>query len=1066
MESTISERGIATILAHWSTGLRSYKINGLALTLSYMNKAFRLPTLLLLCLWACTTLSAQNTAGTASISGSVVDESGAAVAGAKVLVENTANGLRRELTTNAAGVFSAPALIPGAGYKVSVSQAGFANYARAEIGLTVGLSLNLPIRLQVASAATILDVSTELPLVESSKTDVSQLIDSKQILELPINGRRVDAFVLLTPAVVPDGTFGLISFRGVSGHNSFLTDGNDTTNQFYNENAGRTRIASQISQDAVQEFQVISNNPTAEYGRAMGGVVNTVTRSGGNEIHGTAFWFFRNRTLNARDGYASFNPPEVRHQTGGTVGGPIKKDKLFYFLNFEATRRKFPLLASVTAAPLFNANGVFQDFLPNGQPQCAAPATAAQCASAKNFVTTRNFGTVNRTANSEVALGKIDYRPNERNSLSFSMNYVRWISPNGIQTQAVLNNGNGIGNNADSTVRTRYGRAVWTFIPNSSSLNEARFGWFKDRLFDDASADFLRPELGRAGLTVNGVSNLGYATGYPRLNPSEQRFSFADSFSKTAGRHSMKAGIDFASTQDYQNQLSNQYGTYSYATFTNFALDFTGNGTLQAKNWNTYGQGFGNPIVDITVKDLSWYAQDQYRITPKLILNYGVRWDYAMIPQPTLVNPDYDQSGKIPSPKTNFAPRVGLAYTMFGGKTVLRAGYGIFFARYQTGLINTLFINNNVYQRFLTLQATTAADKALGPIFPNNLAALDRNPPPGTTSVSLADRNLRNPYTQQGNLGIEHQLSGKMSLSVSYLWSRGVRLYTVRDLNAGPLGADVTYQILDANKAVTGTYSTPAYRGPRADPRYQRVNQIENGGLSYYDGLAVQFNRRMSKGFQAGVSYTWSHAIDLFAGGGNNTIFFSGGPTSYYNGNYSNEKGSSANDTRHRAAINFLWEPQWGMKSSSAFVKHVLAGWQLSQITTLQTGQPATAFVSVSGAAFTGALFNASLNGLGGSNRVPFLPINNLQVDPVLRADARVSKTFSFTERKRLSLYFEAFNLSNSQYDTSIRTTQYTVATGSQQLVPAVGFGTGSASQGFPDGTNARRAQVGVRFAF
>ena len=1049
------------ILAH---RVRSHESHRLALRSRHMLKARRLPSLLVLCLWASFTLYAQNSAGTASISGTVLDESGAAISGAKVLVENTSIGLRRALMTNASGVFSAPALVPGSGYKLSIVQPGFSTYILNEIGLTVGASVNLPIRLLVASSATQIEVTTELPIVESSKTDVSQLVDSKQILELPINGRRVDSFVLLTPAVVPDGTFGLISFRGVSGHNSFLTDGNDTTNQFYNENAGRTRIASQISQDAVQEFQVISNNFTAEYGRAMGGVVNTVTRSGSNAVHGTAFWFFRNRTLNARDRYASFNPPEVRHQAGGTVGGPIKKDKLFYFLNFEATRRKFPLLASVTSAPLFDANGNFQDTLVNGQPQCTAPA--AQCAAAKTFLTTRNFGLIPRNVESEVALGKIDYRPNDRNSLSFSFNYMRWVSPNGIQTQAVLNTGAGIGSNADSTVRTRYGRAVWTYIPNASSLNEARFGWFKDRLFDDASQTFVRPELGRAGLTINGVTNLGYATQYPRLNPSEQRFSFADSFSKTSGRHSMKAGIDFASTQDYQVQLANQFGTYNYATFSNFALDFTGNGTLQAKNWNTYSQGFGNPIVDITVKDISWYAQDQFRVTPKLIVNYGVRWDHAIIPQPSLVNPDYDQTGKIPSPRNNFAPRLGVAYSLFGGKTVLRAGYGIFFARYQTGLINTLFINNNVYQKFLTLQATTPADKAAGPVFPSNLPGLDRLPPAGTTSISVADRNLRNPYTQQGNIGIEQRLTSSMSMTVSYLWSRGVRLYTVRDLNAGPIGAPVTFSILDTNKAVTGTYTTDTYRGPRADNRYQRINQLENGGLSYYNGLAVQVNRRMSHGFQAGLSYTWSHAIDLFAGGGNNTIFFSGGPTSFYNGNYANEKGSSANDTRQRAAINFLWEPQWGLKSDKAVVKYALAGWQLSQITTLQTGQPATAFVTVSGAAFSGALFNGSVNGLGGSNRVPFVPINNLQVDPIRRADVRLSKTFAFAERKRLSLYFEAFNVTNSQYDTSIRTTQYTMATGSQQFVPAVGFGTGSASQGFPDGTNARRAQVGARFAF
>jgi hypothetical protein len=380
-------------------------------------------------------------------------------------------------------------------------------------------------------------------------------------------------------------------------------------------------------------------------------------------------------------------------------------------------------------------------------------------------------------------------------------------------------------------------------------------------------------------------------------------------------------------------------------------------------------------------------------------------------------------------------------------------------------LINTLFINNNVYQRSLSLNATLPADLALGPVFPNNIASLDRTPPPGTTSVSFADKNLRNPYTQQGNFGIDQKLTNTMVLTVSYVWSRGVRLYTVRDLNAGAFGAPVTYRINDASGAQVGSYTTDTYRlANRVDTRYSRVNQVENGGMSYYNGLVTQLNKRMTKGFQAGFTYTWSHSIDTNVGGGSNVIFFSGGPTSFYNGNYTQERGNSLNDTRHRAVINFLWEPQWGLKSDNKFVKYGLAGWQLSQITTLQSGQPTQATLSVTGAAFTGAAFNGSLNGLGGSSRVPFVPVNGLQLDPIRRADMRLSKAFAFSERMKAYLYFEAFNITNSQYDTSLRTTQYTVV--NQVITPAVGFNTGSASQGFPDGTNARRAQVGARFIF
>src|SRR5438552_17823230 len=189
-------------------------------------------------------------------------------------------------------------------------------------------------------------------------------------MELTIKGRRVDSFVLLTPAVVPDGAFGLLSFRGVAGHNAFLTDGNDTTNTYYNANAGRTRITSPISQEAVQEFQVISDNFAAEYGQAMGGIVNTITKSRSNDIHGTGYWFFRNRSLNARDRYASFNPQDIRHQSGDTLSGAFINDKLFYFWNYEATRRDFPAIATQTRANLLSAAGT----LDTARNPCRTPA--------------------------------------------------------------------------------------------------------------------------------------------------------------------------------------------------------------------------------------------------------------------------------------------------------------------------------------------------------------------------------------------------------------------------------------------------------------------------------------------------------------------------------------------------------------------------------------------------------------------------------------------------------------------------------------------------------------------
>jgi outer membrane receptor protein involved in Fe transport len=717
---------------------------------------------------------------------------------------------------------------------------------------------------------------------------------------------------------------------------------------------------------------------------------------------------------------------------------------------------------------------------PCPDPNAAVRATAAQCAAAIANITTRNFGTVSRTVVQDLGFAKLDYHLNDKNTNSTSLSMLRWVSPHGIQaTGIVFNSGNAIGNNADSTVRNAFGRAQLTTIIGSSMVNEARLGIFKDRLFDPASPDFLSPGLGLAGLTVNSTGNLGIATSYPRLNPSERRFQFADNLSWIKGAHTMKFGFDFAATKDYVNQLINQYGSYSYNTLNLFAADFSAN-TTGGKNWNTYSQTFGNPIVDTTVKTIGVYAQDQWRVTPNLLFNIGVRYDYTVIPQPSIVNPDYPQTGVIHSARDNFAPRAGLSYS-FGRdrKTLFRAGYGIFFARYQTGLIENLFLTNGVYQKSITYLASTAAQLAAGPVYPNNLSSTNFNPPAGSLDILFADKNFRNPYTHQANIGIEHAFNSTMSFSASYIWSRGVRLYGVRDLNVNPAANPITYTVLNPAGAISGTYTTNTFRS-RPDSRYRRVAQIDNPGLSYYNGLALQFNKRFAKGLQASASYTWSHALDFNQSTGNNNIFFGTTPTVYDNVDFTAEKGSAANDVRHRAGISTVWSPTF-TTSTSAFARYFINNWQLSQVTALQSSQPINSTVTVTGSAFTGALVTGSLNGLGGAfGRVPFEPISNLDLDRVYRVDARLTKKLPFTERVTGYLTFEAFNLFNTPYDTSRTNAKYTLntctATSTVANCPAGATGptltyrptynapTSTATS--PDGTNARRAQVALRITF
>jgi outer membrane receptor protein involved in Fe transport len=1016
---------------------------------------------------------AQSVAGLGAISGTVRDASGAAVPNAQVVVANDARGIRRNLTTTEAGVFTAPSLIPATGYSVTITMQGFATYEAKDIQVLVGQNVSLDVELAVAGTSTQVQVEATAPIVDSTKTDVSQVVGSAQIQDLPINGRRVDSFVLLAPAVVADGTFGLVSFRGVAGGNSFLTDGNDTTEQYYNENAGRTRISSQISQDAVQEFQVVSNNYSAEFGRAMGGVVNTVTRSGSNDFHGTGYWFFRNQDFNATDPFASIdpstgkriNPQERRNQVGVSAGGKIIKDKLFYFANYEAMRRDFPLIASITSPgnPLFDTSGKFIG-------TCGAPATPEQCDAARSFLN-RQFQTVPRTANQDLGFVKLDWRPTESNSFSASINLLRWVSPNGLQTQAVLNNGNGVGNNVNSSVRAKYGRFAWTAIPTPTMVNEFRFGWFNDKQFDYPNDALAIPGIGFLGISITGQSNLGTATDYPRKNPLENRYQFADTLTWTKGAHTLKLGLDISRTQDVTDLLFNRTGSYSFASFSNLAADLTGNTT--EKRWLTFSQTIGNPIVDFTVPEYAFFVQDQWKVTPKLTLNLGLRYDYSDLPQPTVTNPDYPATGRIPTFNKAFAPRIGFAYALDSqSKTVIRAGYGIFYGRYPGGLINSLFLGNGIYQKSISLNANNASDKASGPVFPNVLPtnSTSYNPPAGSVSLNMADQNFRAPYTQQADLAIERQLTKDLALTVSGIWSRGLHLTSVQDINIGaPAATPITYRINDTSGNQVGSYTTPVYvRQNRVDTRYSRINIIDAGMNSWYNGLAVQLTKRMSHGVTGNLSYTWSHAIDEGQGGaGTPNIFASGGPQSIRPGDYRGEKGSSTLDVRHRLVLNGIWSPTF-TKSSNAFARYAINGWGLSALATFQSAPATTPTVQIASApAPTGytAAFTGNLNGYANS-RVHFLPINSVPIDQIARIDARITKEFPFTERYRAMFTFDAFNVFNHTYFTSVsnRAYIYSLVSGVPTLNPASGFGAGSATQGFPDGTNARRLQLGLRF--
>lgn len=1019
-------------------------------------KKFALP--LLFCLPAI--VLAQSAGGVAGISGTVRDPSGAVVANAKVDISSASKGEVRSITTNDAGIFAAPGLIPGPEYKVTVAASGFAEYEANDIDLQVGQNLNLTIDLAVAQATTSVEVSAAAQLVDDSKTDVSQVVGERDIMNLPINGRRVDQFVLETPGVSNDATFGLLTFRGIAGNNSFLLDGNDNTEQFYDEDAGRTRITSQISADAVQEFQVVSADFSAEYGRAMGGVVNTVTKSGTNAFHGGAFYFLRSTGFDARDPFSPFNPTEHRIQTGGTVGGPIIKDKLFFFLSTDITRRNFPMTDSQVKVGVVDPSTATWV-------GCGAPATPAQCAAINNLLP-RFYGQIPRTADNDLYFGRLDYHLNDKNTLSASFNFLRWLSPNGIQTGLSSTVGAAITSNGDDSVAVRNGKFTWTTVVTNSLVNEFRYGLDTDRQADSFDQAELGSGLGYLDVAVGGATasagvQLGPATYLPRVEPMETHNELADDVTWTKGKHTFKFGGNFVNTQDNVNYLSNRFGSYTYLTPTLFALDYSGN-TTGEQNWTAYSQTFGNPIADYWIREMGVYALDQWRVTDRLTLNIGARYEHSFVEQPTITNPAWPQTGQIHTGTLDLMPRIGFAYRV-NDKTVVRGGYGTFFARFLGGLMDNLFTTNGVYQTADSLSATNPAQLAAGPVFPNALAAPPTGASVAASTIQFTAPNLKTPYSEQGTLTVERQFGQDMLLSVSGVWSRGVNLYGVTDVNAPPLGPDFTYIIDNASGQQVGTYTTPVYLNPRPNPAFGGVYEVTNGVSSFYNALDVSLNKRFSHGFQGLIGYTWAHEIDDGQGAGTNAIFYSS-PTATFNGDYGFDKGSGLLDQRHRLVFSWVWSPTF-VHREGAFYKYVVNNWQLSSIMTLASGRPTgSASVRLTDTPVKGMLSTNSLNGFNESpNRVPFLPVDSLYTPPTYRDDARITKNFPITEQAYVQLNFEAFNISNTWSPTSLTTQEYTEAKGVLTLTPTA-YNVGSADGGFPDGTQARRLQASIRVVF
>ena len=688
---------------------------------------------------------AQSQVGGATLNGTVTDASGAAVPNAKVSVANTGTGLNRSTQTTDEGLYVFTGL-PVGQYDLSVDAQGFKAAKRTALQLEIGAAATIDVRLEVGSASETVSVVAEAPVVETTRTSAASNVTEKAVENLPVNGRNFIDFTLLTPGVVRDVRGGDLSFAGQRGtSNTLLVDGADSNNLFFGQATGRTGLRPYaFSEDAVQQFQVNTVGYPAEIGRAGGGAINVVTRSGTNQFHGSAFEFYRDRALNANtfvnNRTGARKGPYHFNQFGGTIGGPIKKDSLFFFFSYDGQR-----------------NTSNQIIAPNTPPTGAA-LTALQKHMEPYVVGLKN----------NVWLGKVDYNIGANDRLSVRYNASRYTGINQENASA----SSALEHTGDNQVNTDNLAALYTRVISASAVWDARFNWLRDN--EPGFANGTGPEVSIVGGLIFGTNNFS-----PRYT-NTRGYQTVQTVSFVSGRHSFKFGADlnFLRADNYfpgffaGGYVFPSYAAYLANTPSQYTQAFSATGTVAPAS---------HPNVD----EYAFYIQDNWRVSDRLTVNWGLRYDLFDYAQPGTLNSNAQLTGdglmtnRINVDKKNFGPRLGLAWRPFADdKTVVRAGYGIFYARTPGLALSTGILQNGIDVLTYTLTSNL-------PTYPNILSskpAAGLAPP----SIYVFDPSFHAPRVQQYNLQIERQIAGAFAVTLGYLGVHALHLTRSRDINLRP----------------------------------------------------------------------------------------------------------------------------------------------------------------------------------------------------------------------------------------------------------------------------------------
>lgn len=960
----------------------------------------------------CCAVHAQETVNYASLGGRVTDSSGAVISEAAVIARQTSTNVSKIVSTDSNGRFRFPYLQVGH-YEIVVHQQGFKDSVHSVI-LSLGAAFDLPVTLIVGSAATSVSVDAEAPLLEADRSQIAATVSQNEADNLPFNGRNFLDLALLVPGVSPTNTaanqlFAETSAVGGQGisvssqrnfSNSFIVDGLSAND----DAAGLVQTAYGL--DAIREMQVVTSGGQAEFGRALGGYINFVTKSGDNQVHGDVYGFLRNQRLDAANALSGSNLPLTQAQYGISIGGPIVHNRTFYFANFEQRHLNQDGIITISAA---NASAINAGLQNTGyQGQFLAISSVTPTTLYPNPVSSSNL------------FAKFDHHANERDELSirYSLYHVSSQNSRGagginyISAAAALED-------LDQTVAVSN---IYTLTPRT--VNETR-GQFTNSNLTAPVNDTEGPAVSISGVASFGTLSASPTARYDRL------YEIIDNLSHQAGAHALRIGVDFL-----YNDL-----TITYPQSIRGAYTFSSLASFERGMYSTFTQSFGNPVVPQVNPNVGFYGQDEWKVNPNLSINAGVRYDLQFLKS---INTD----------KHNISPRIGFAWSPFANRqTIIRGNFGLFYDRIPLrALSNALESDNNTTaidnKTFVTLSLSDG--QAGAPVFPyiaNGVTALNI-PSNQRISLSTMDPNMQNASSEQTSLEVDQEFTTHGNLAISYQHLRGLHL------------------LISVNLNTPSCYASQPTSGPhysavdpinlcRPNSSYANNKQYSSAADSYYDALSISYVQRPVRWGSYRVSYTWSKAFDDVS------EFFFSAPINNFN--LKEDRSLSDDDQRHRVILNATVHTS--MDKASTFWEKFRDGFLLSGILQYYSPQPfniltggnsiqttslrpcAPGFVLTPNAADTCA--NALSGTMIGRNA-------GIGFDS-LTLNTRLSRTFPLGIHLRIEGIVEAFNTLNHRND---QIPNGTFGTGEYPTMPSAAFGQPTAV-GDP-----RQIQLALRLKF